>query len=196
MSNTKSLDDILNDVKLIKRDIPFEVGKVAKNDFELAHRIIVKEFYSSYSPNTYKRKNELEKVKSNVVSSGGKCVVNVSFGSFLMSGNYRRSPDDIFDLIWNRGIRGLPPQGDNPLNKSFEYVVNGNLINWGTEGEIWINPYWSGAGDPYHNKIKVKVVIDGISTSVGIPNKVMDEFADKWQKKGEKLIDEIVNKIL
>ena len=191
-SYKQQLHDIKQEIGIMANDFAKKLAKQAENDMIAAHKQIIDNFYNAHDPNSYNRKEGLynsiipqktehDEFKSKTYSA------TVKIGSFNMEDHYRANPDIVFDLMWNRGVRGLPKRGINPLEHSFSF--KGNSFE---KGEIWVNPYWSSTNDPYKNKFITTITMNSKTTNPGVPNQVMYEFVDNWDKfSGKKSCDEI-----
>lgn len=104
----KIKDDVRNECKKITR----KCAKQACEDLSEAHGTILDSYYNSYDPKYYKRTfnlyNSLLSEGVVAVSNGFRASV-VSTG-YMMNDNYKISPDYVFGLVWNEGIRGLRNQ--------------------------------------------------------------------------------------
>lgn len=200
-SYRKQFNEIRTEIGNIGTSFAIELAKQAEKDLIKAHHQIISNFYAAHDPNSYNRQEGLydsiipqginhHNSKSNTYQAG------VVVGSFRMDDHYNgdATPDNIFDLMWNKGVRGLPKYGQNPLSHSYSFY--NHHFN---EGEKWRNPYWSGTGDPYHNIFLTKVTMGSYTTKEGVPNVVMRDFVNHWKeanglKACDKLYKQIKNK--
>ena len=194
-SYVQQFEDIKREIGMMANDFAHELAIQAEKDLISAHKQIIDNFYSAHDPNSYNRK---EGLYDSIIPQGVHHTekvrtynATVKIGSLRMDDHYRANPDIVFDLMWNRGVRGLPKRGVNPLEHSYSFYDNHF-----EEGQVWINPYWSSQGDPYHNKFITTITMNGKSTKEGVPNQVMYEFVDNWDKfSGKKLCNEVKKKI-
>lgn len=181
----KELDDIKQDVKNIAGEISQKLAKQAENDMIAAHEQIVGQYYGGHNPSTYHRHKKSPAIKKTLIShltrkSRGEnsYYARVKIGSTDMPDHTRKgysgvNQDNVFDLVWNQGVRGLPEEGSAPLTKSYTWLNHSFNV-----GDIWINPYW---GEKYHNVFSPIIEMDGYSTrNPGTPDKVFQEFVDSW----------------
>lgn len=196
-SYRQQLQDIRREIGIIANDFSYQLAKKAEQDLKDAHKQIIDNFYSAHDPNSYNRKEGLydsiipQGVRHSDASKSN--IASIVVGSFRMQDHYNTgaTPDNIFDLMWNKGVRGLPKRGLNPLEKSYCFYNNHF-----EQGEVWRNPYWSGFGEPYHNQFITAITMGGKTTKVGIPNNVMTEFVNNWDKFGGKQACNEVSKII
>ena len=166
----KQLQEIKKDVGKIANKITRGVARKALEDMEMAHSMIMIQYYSGYSPvntytyispksgakittNGYRRTGNLGANSiiplgiSQVGEHGFKATVQI--GSSGMSdyiNNMGRTfpASGVFDLVWNNGNRGLPP------------------------------------GYPGHVELfSINVGFNGISMS-GTPDNAMNDFMNQW----------------
>ena len=197
----------INEIWKIKQDVE-DLGKKlssqlttkAEENMVSAFKSIIKDFYR-YNPKKYKRKNggELDDALVNHHTYGysdNKYKATIKIGSNNMSNSYRISPDNILDLMWTQGIRGLPRQGSSALGKKFTWYTPIGTKTW-YPGEVWVNPFWSGEAEPYNNIFKTTVDIDGYETPAKMaPHFVMIDFIHKWGNIGKNECDKIVKEII
>lgn len=170
---------IEKDVKDIANSFAEDVSSQAADDLKEAHQKIIDKFYDAYDPNRYNRSYNL--YNSGIVQNAkkigeGKYSSGIIVGSFYMMDIYNISPDNVFDLMWNQGIRGLPKES--------------------SDGS-WVNPYWN--PEIYQNIFLTSIKVGNNTTITGTPNEVMDDFVNKWGIKNgvsacEKAEKRIVNK--
>lgn len=170
-----------------------DLAEQAEEDMIEAHKNIVKDFYDSYTPSSYKNKRR-EVLYDTLVGHRFysrvkyKYSAKIEVGSSNMLDHYRTEPENVFDLFWNHGVRGLPPQGSNPLTHDFTWLGK----SW-NKGERWRNLYWN--LEKYKNIFATNInnEIDGEHK----PHFAMREFVKQWGKKhGQKECEQIVNKIV
>lgn len=187
---TKSIsgqfDDIKKEVKAMMKELTREVSKEAVSDLKKVHRQIMDDFYGKYTPHgkfKYVRTKNLyhnsiipqDPIQHDITSDAG-----IVVGSFMMHDNYNISPDNVFDLMWNKGVRGLPKVGTKPL----------------ANGEVWHNPTWISKYGERENVFKTSITLGGYSTKTGTPHQVMAEITNHWKEaNGENICSEIGKKI-
>ena len=129
--------DIKQDVGRVANKIARGVAAVALEDLKEAHSSIMDSFYSGYTPvDSYKyegvkgdqhwigtshgyrrtgnlRNNSFQSLGVTQVGTNGfKATVYVgpdNMDNYVNSTNHEFPADVVFDLIWNQGVRGLPP---------------------------------------------------------------------------------------
>lgn len=198
----KQIDDIKKDVKKMGKLFTSELAKKAEKDMIQAHNQIITQYYK-YSPSSYHRKSSGNLFYSIIShdfrhsNTANSHYATVKIGSSDMGDHTRRGYDgvnqgNVFDLVWNEGIRGLPLEGEAPLSQ--ESVDKMNAIPWLAgrpyhAGERWRNPYW---GAQYSNEFRPSISMNGYTTSNGKPNDVMYEFVENWNiASGEKYCEDI-----
>ena len=179
-STREQLRNIKESIGLLGGEFAKQLARQASRDMQDLHTEIVRQFYDSYDPNRYNRSYGLYNslIPQPVIQTGnkeyeGKIVV----GSFGMEDYYGpgATPDNVFDLMWNKGVRGLPHHGAHPLNKTYNW--QGITFH---EGERWFNPYWSGQDDPYRNLFRAHISMGAFETE-GTPHQVMKDFVFHWK---------------
>lgn len=198
----KQLDDVKQDLKKMSKTFTSELAKKAETDMIQAHDQIITQYYK-YQPNSYHRKSSgnlfysiisHDSKHSNTANSH---YAKVRIGSSSMEDHTRSgykgvNQGNVFDLVWNEGIRGLPSEGVAPLSQ--ESVDKMNAIPWLAgkpyrAGEVWRNPYW---GSQYNNEFRASISINDYTTSNGKPDDVMNEFVENWNiASGEQYCDDI-----
>lgn len=197
MANTIKVagaEDILSDLCKIANDMSNKMAEKAKDDLNKAFDDVVSNYYSVYEPRHYHRHGIgglYRALISSNVSNGGigklysrKAVMKV--GSIDMPNYNKRvakygGHDAVFDLIWNKGVRGLPQYGSTPLSHYFIYSINGKLINSGEQGKVWKNPYWN--QKKYKNEFRTNIAIGSRMTIEGTPHKVLEDYVTRWAKE-------------
>lgn len=180
-SFNEQLRKIKKEVERMAEDFAYDLAHQAEQEMRLAHKQIIDNFYKGHSTTSYHRRGGLYNslIPQEVYSIKSKSYnASIVVGSFNMKDHYRKgaTPDNVFDLMWNQGIRGLPKQGTEPLSKSFTFY--GNHFE---QGEIWVNPYWSGSDGPYHNLFTTTISIGKYKTKTpGTPADVMADFVEHW----------------
>ena len=185
-------EDILLDLRKIANDMSNKMAEKAKSDMNKAFDDIVSNYYSAYEPNHYHRHGigglYRALISSNITNTGDshsrKAVMKV--GSMNMPKYNKRvarygGHDAVFDLIWNKGVRGLPQYGSTPLSHSFVYSINDKVINSGEQGNVWVNPYWN--QKKYKNEFRTKIDIGSKTTVEGTPHEVLEDYVTRWAKE-------------
>lgn len=199
-SYRKQLNDIRTEIGNIATTFSSELSKQAHEDLIEAHHQIIDNFYAAHDPSSYNRYGELY---NSIIPQGTNHVgvntyqTSVVVGSFRMDDHYNgdTTPDNIFDLMWNKGVRGLPRVGSTPLDHSYSFYNNHF-----EEGQKWVNPYWSGQNEPYHNIFLTKISMGGYTTNKECtPHQAMSDFVKNWDKASgnetcKKVYKEIKNK--
>ena len=194
----KEFNKVRQEIGHIAKDMTKGLAEETKKDLISVHEQIINNFYDSYNPTYYDRSYGLYKslISSELLDYNYKnsTSASVHIGSFSMQDYYpgNITPDNIFDLMWNKGVRGLPKRGLNPL--SHTYSFNGTIFY---EGDKWENPYWD--LEKYENVFKTKIKLGRYTSVEGVPNIVMTDIVNNWGKaKGKdicnKLLKEIRNK--
>lgn len=194
-SYIQQFQDIKREIGVMANEFANKLAQQAEKDLINAHKQIIDNYYAAHDPLSYNRQEGLYDsiIPQGVEHSEQSKTYNASVrvGSFKMDDHYNATPDIIFDLMWNRGVRGLPKRGVNPLSHSFTF--RGNHFE---EGQPWINPYWSSSGEPYHNKFFTVVTMNGKTTKKGVPNQVMYDFVTNWDVfSGKNACNEISKEI-
>lgn len=159
-----------------------DVAETARRDLARAQEKIIDNYYEKYEPTSYRRKYGLYRTlleRDKKVHGGNKTyVASIEVGSEDLDDHYGSKsrpdigPDNIFDLVWNDGIRGLPDHGD----------VTG-----------WINPYY---GDAYGSNCKLPLEYEGVSVGADTPDAVLTEFKNIWgETRGKEACDKAFNKV-
>lgn len=149
--------EIEKEVVKIANDIARETAKEVPKDLKKAHKLIMDNFYGSYSPRRYKRTENLRKnsaIEQGVIGSWNTYDAGLVVGSFNMHDNYNISPDNVFDLMWNKSIRGLPASGDRTG---------------------WVNPFFM--------TFNTSISLNGYGAS-GTPHEVMADITNHWKEAG------------
>ena len=200
-SYRKQINMIKADVGRIANNLSKGLAEQAKKDLVKSHDQILDNYYKAHNPSSYNRKHNLynsimnHTIKKKNKSAGGRSyTASVIIGGAGMNEVYRISADNVFDLVWNKGVRGLPKQGKNPITKDWINPIT--QIHYSYNNERWQNPYWSGTNDPYHNIFMTSIVIGNYISKVGIPNNVMKDVVDHWwQANGKTTCEKIINNI-
>ena len=195
----KELQKVLNDLDKIQRTFSRELAAKAERDLTDAHQSIIAEFYAKHDPSSYHRRSAgLDQTilyhKSRHGNRAGIYRAKVRIGSADMGPHGNRediSADNVFDLVWNRGIRGLPYMGSEPLSKDIRW-----LGHYFAAGDRWRNPFWSAEGDPYHNIYRAKYHADTGTTREGTPDQVMADIVNRWgELSGSAYADKIADSL-
>ena len=200
-SYRQQFKNIKADVGKIASKLTKGLAERAEKDLIKAHDQIIDNYYQAHDPSSYNRNHNLynalinHKIKKRSFTNIKKgYTASIVVGNTDMNDIYRISTDVVFDLMWNKGVRGLLQHGNTPLNKSWTNPITG--IHYSYEGENWLNPYWSGKGEPYHNVFITSISIGSYTTKIGIPNNVMKDFVlHWWQASGESTCEKLINNI-
>lgn len=123
--------------KLIKQDvrktydaITRDLAKQAKKDLTNATYNVIEDFYNTYHPKRYVRTKNLYNMVSQrpVYRQDNGHIASVVTSSLFMFDNYNRSPEFVYNLMWNDGHRGLPFQNLTPTWKPTTNV-DGTVIS-------------------------------------------------------------------
>ena len=183
-SYRKQLIDIKTEIGNIGTSFAKGLAEQAHEDLRLAHKQIIDNFYAAHDPNSYNRREGLyDSIIPQGVNSTDKTntyQASIVVGSFRMDDHYRgdTTPDNIFDLMWNKGVRGLPKFGLDTLRHNYTWLDK--LYDYGDNPRRWENPYWSGKNEPYHNIFLTKIKMGNYVTKEGVPNVVMIDFVNHW----------------
>lgn len=203
-SYREQFNDIRTEIGNIGTSFAIGLSKQAHQDLIDVHRQIIDNFYAAHDPNSYNRQ---EGLYDSIIPQGvnhhptktNTYQASIVVGSFNMDDHYRGeiTPDNVFDLMWNKGVRGLPRIGLNTLDHN--YTWQGTFYDYGDNPRRWENPYWSGQDEPYHNVFLTKIKFGDYTTKLGVPNIVMMDFVNHWKeanglKTCDKLYKEIKNK--
>jgi len=204
-SYRKQLNDIKTEIGNIGTSFAIELSKQAHNDLIAAHKQIIDNFYAAHDPNSYNRK---EGLYDSIIPQGinhhpskkNTYQASIVVGSFKMDDHYRGdiTPDNVFDLMWNKGVRGLPRIGLDVLNHNYTWL--NKLYDYGDNPRKWENPYWSGKNNPYHNIFLTRITMGKYTTKeASVPNIAMIDFVNNWKQANgltacKKLYKEIKNK--
>lgn len=163
----KILKRVSQQIGYIERDVnnicdvfAKEVSYQASEDLKDAHQQVIDKFYDAYNPNKYNRSYNLYNsgiVQKPIKKGNGVYTSGIIVGSFDMMDIYNISPDNVFDLTWNQGIRGLPKESEN--------------------GD-WTNPHWDQS--KYQNEFRTSIKIGNYSTFEGTPDEIFDDFVNHW----------------
>lgn len=130
------IQDIKRDIGKIGNKIARGVAEIAYDDMQEAHSSIIDSYYGGYTPvssytyyyyspsgefysgrsHGYRRTGNLRKsiIPQGVTGSGHSFTARIQVGPMQMDGYINSTgrvfpADAVFDLIWDQGIRGLPP---------------------------------------------------------------------------------------
>lgn len=159
-----------------------QVAETARKDLAKAQEKIIDNYYEDYSPSSYNRKGGLYKTllerDKKVHGSDKSYTASIEVGTEDMGNHYgsHSRPDigaeNIFDLVWIDGIRGLPDHGD---------------------ATGWVNQYY---GAQWHSDCKLPLEYGGASIGAGTPNDVLEEFKNTWGETcGSKACDKAFNAV-
>ena len=167
---------IKDDVNKIGKQFTRELSKYVVEDLTNTFKQIVDDFYEAYpDQDRYVRTHNLYNaiLPQNPIEKGKGYSSGIVVGSFNMFDNYNISPDNVFDLFWNKGVRGLPEKGTKILDST---------------GEVWTNPTWGRC----ENIFKTQVALGTYISIVGTPHEVMKDITEHWgDAKGILVCDEI-----
>lgn len=100
----------MSNLSSIKSTIEHTLALKITQDFKDACKYIMDDFYASYSPSLYNRTDNLRGgtifTGRTTRNTGGVLVDSAGVGQ-----HKEASGEDVFDLMWNQGIRGLPAVG-------------------------------------------------------------------------------------
>ena len=151
----KSIKQQINDIKMdvgnICHRIGYEFAKNVTEDLSNVHRQIIENYYSSYSPRQYSRNGSanlyetIHKIKPGKTSghqAGKQYLGGIEVGGFGFTGYHNiinsrlggLNNENILDLMWNQGIRGLPAFGATPATVTLD---DGSSYSY-----YWTNPYF------------------------------------------------------
>lgn len=182
----KSISDQFADIKRESNQMAAalakQVAETARKDLAKAQEKIINNYYEDYSPSSYNRKGGLYKTllerDKKVHGSDKSYTASIEVGTEDMGNHYgsHSRPDigaeNIFDLVWIDGIRGLPDHGD---------------------ATGWVNQYY---GAQWHSDCKLPLEYEGASIGAGTPNDVLEEFKNTWGETcGAKACDKAFNAV-
>lgn len=183
ISLKSQLDTIKKDVDKIGLEFTKQLSKHVVKDLTDVHKQIISDFYNSYIPDEYVRTNNLKNsiIPQNPMQLGKRGYTSgIVVGSFNMFDNYNISPDNVFDLFWNKGVRGLPKVGTRILD----------------DGDRWYNPTWVSQYGERENVFRTQVVLGLYISKIGTPHQIMKDITENWgDARGISLCDEIYKKI-
>ena len=178
--------EIETEIENMAKNISKELSKEVVEDLKDAHKKIMKNYYGAYTPsgkNKYVRTKNLMNnsiIPQSPIPSWDTYDSGVVIGSFNMHDNYNISPDNVFDLMWNKGVRGLPKVGTRTLDN----------------GERWHNPFWQSKYGERENVFRTSITIGGYTTKEGTPAQVMADITNHWKEaSGEEACRKVVEKI-
>lgn len=181
----KQFRDIEKEVMNIARNISKDLSKEVVKDLRNAHQQIMKNYYSAYTPsgrNKYVRTKNLYNnsiIPQDPIDSWDTYDSGIVVGSFRMNENYNISKDNVFDLMWNKGVRGLPKIGLRTLEN----------------GRKWYNPFWISKYGERGNVFRTSITIGNYTTKEGTPAQVMADLTNHWKEAcGATACDRIVKK--
>jgi hypothetical protein len=170
---------IRKDVNELALNLSKGLANKAKQDMVRAFNYIITDFYKKHDPEYYNRTYNLRNtlISNRTYSmNNNKCRAIINVGSSKMNEyNNRTTSGNVYNLMWIKGVRGLPKIG--------------------TSG--WVNPAWSGEGNPYHNIFNTSIIVDEYTTqNKATPHNVMADFINNWGIIGINECNKIVNKII
>lgn len=134
-------------IERIKQDIDNKADKCARQSAQIAaqeitdgQKTVIQNFYGEHGPSWYKRTGGLN--NTGILQPPASCGKNhyqagVYVGSFGMPSPYghdaslkwrdKISAETVFDLMWNQGVRGLPPGKNVPPGSSMTYSAHGTV---------------------------------------------------------------------
>lgn len=177
--------DIEKEVQQMANDIAKELSKEVVKDLKDVYKQIMDDFYDSYRPDRYVRTKNLYRnaiIEQHPIPVWNSYDSGIVVGSFNMFDNYNISPDNVFDLMWNKGVRGLPKVGTRTLE----------------DGGTWRNPTWKSQYGERENVFRTSVTLGGY-TAQGTPAQVMANITNHWKEAGgevtcDRIAKEIKNK--
>ena len=164
MSTSKSYKD---QFKLIKQDvrktydsITRDLAKNARNDLIKSVYSVIEDFYETYNPKKYERTKNLYNMVSTrpVYRKDNGHIASIATSSLFMYENYNASPEVVYDLMWNKGHRGLPFQNLIPTWKP-QVTTNETIISSSSPHnamEIFVNSWGENFGKKQIDKIDKK----------------------------------------
>lgn len=194
----EQINNIKQDVGRMAAEITRRLSEKAREDLISAHDKIITQFYAAHTPTSYHRHGigglYYSLLPQPVMHSGKKSIASISVGSTDMEDHYRTDPEVVFDLMWNHGVRGLPHHGNKALTHTYTFPPGSSNVFHA--GEQWVNPYWSGENDPYHNIFLTNIRVGSYTSKTAIPHLVMCDIVEHWDKvSGKKLSSQLVNSI-
>lgn len=206
--NFSDIDEIKKDIKKFSDLAVSEMIKEANKDMVDAHNQIIRKFYNSYKPKSYHRHGNgglyksLLKKEIRLMTSKNSGMATIKVGNQDMDEHYgttnqrnagKINSANILDLMWFKGVRGLPKIGINPLAQSYDwYSPHGGYMHWNA-GDKWYNQFWSGENEPYKNIFLTRIEMNGYTSPRKLTaNRVMEQFINDWGEfKGEEIADKI-----
>ena len=171
--------DIEKEVKNMARDIAKELSKEVVKDLKEVHKQIMENYYNAYSPDRYVRTKNLYNhsiIPQDPISIWDTYDSGIVVGSFGMHENYNISPDNVFDLMWNKGVRGLPKKGKRVLD----------------DGKKWQNHTWKSKYGERENVFRTSVTLGNYTSKEGTPAQVMKDITNHWKEaSGEKACQKV-----
>lgn len=162
--------EIESEVLKIAKTMASDLSKEVVKDLKEAHNQIMKNYYTAYTPSGSRKYNRTKNLYHNSIipqdpiASWDMYDAGVVVGSFRMNDNYNISKDNVFDLMWNKGVRGLPKIGTRILEN----------------GEKWHNPFWQSHYGEKGNVFRTSISISGYTTKEGTPAQVMADLTNHW----------------
>lgn len=170
MSLYKQFEFIEKDVKEMCKSITQNLAKTARSDMAKSARLILEDYYNTYTPHEYSRNHNLYNMillKSNKTRPDGYvATVQTSADSMLNVYKNNKYKPFIYDLVWNAAHRGLPTQMNMEL-------IDPELY----KGWTWHPKFTDEYGDTYH---------------AVTPHFLMINYMDAWVNNGRKHLDKLV----
>lgn len=174
--------EIKRESKQMAAALAKEVAEVARRDLVKAQEKIIDNYYKDYNPHKYNREGGLYKTllegDKQVHGGGMSYTASIEVGSQDMDDHYGSKirpdigPDNIFDLVWNDGIRGLPDHGD---------------------ATGWINSHF---GDKWKSNCQLPLEYGGASIGANTADNVLTEFKNTWGETcGQAACDKAFKKV-
>lgn len=176
--------EIEKEVTAIARGIARETAKEVSKDLKEAHKLIMDNYYNAYDPDYYVRTNNLRNnsiIQNSIIDTYDVFSAGVDIGSINMFENYNISKDNVFDLMWNKGVRGLPKVRSKKSKKKGS----------------WNNPYWQSKFGERENVFRTSINLNGYSSVEGTPAQVMADITLHWKDAGgEEACERAKNKVM
>lgn len=198
------INDIEKNIMKLSSHLARRVAENAEEDLTKARSQIINDFYSYQikTPSKNKRTNllgrvvKIDKMKGSGNGTFSKYTTSLSVDGGRVQELYghgsvenRVSAEYVTDLIWFEGIRGLPQSGSSGVSNSFSWYTPDGRQSY-TQGEHWHNPFWDES--VYENTFRTSVKLYNLKTITDTPDKVMEDFVDKW---GRQRLQDILNKV-
>lgn len=109
--NVSSIKELKQSIGKLSSNFVKEIAIEASKDLEQEHNKIVKLYYDGYEPNRWDRSYGLYNtiVYNKVINTSRQhWKAEIYIDSNNMDNYYNTPPENVFDLMWNENIRGLP----------------------------------------------------------------------------------------